>query len=201
MAISGWKGFDKDFKCRGYQYEVGAAYKTDQAEVCQEGFHFCEDALDVFSYYPPATSRYAEVEGDGEMSRHSDDSKIACTRLRIGAEVGLAHLISASIGFRFNRATWGEGDKATGPRGAASATGYAGAASATGEEGVASSLGLCGKAKGALGCWLVLAEWVRRDSGWHRADVRCAQVDGENIRPDTWYRLVDGQFTAEDPDK
>ena len=84
---------------------------------------------------------------------------------------------------------------ATGLRGAASATGWQGAASATGEESVAAALGIDSKAKGALGCWLVLAEWAKDDEyNWHRKDVQCFKVDGENIKPDIWYKLKNGDL-------
>ena len=83
---------------------------------------------------------------------------------------------------------------ATGEQGAASATGWQGAASATGEEGVAAALGNDSKAKGALGCWIVLAAWgIDEESNWHRKDVQCFKVDGETVKPNTWYTLKDGR--------
>ena len=82
---------------------------------------------------------------------------------------------------------------ATGWRGAASATGWQGAASATGTESVAAALGIDSKAKGALGCWIVIAEWESDEKfNWHRKDVQCFKVDGENIKSDTWYKLKNG---------
>ena len=80
---------------------------------------------------------------------------------------------------------------ATGYRGAASATGYCGAASATGAESIACGLGFSCKAKGAKGCWLVIAE---RDDSGRILLVRTVEVDGKGIKADTWYTLQDGQF-------
>ena len=89
---------------------------------------------------------------------------------------------------------WRGAASATGWRGAASATGDYGAASATGEEGVAAALGNKSKAKGALGCWIVLAEWgIDEESTWHRKDVQCFKVDGETVKPNIWYTLKDGR--------
>ena len=94
-----YKGFDKDLKCRGFQYEIGKEYETGSAKACESGFHACENPLDVFSYYPPADSRFCEVEQSGEIDKDSDDSKIASTKIKIGAEIGLAGLINAGVKF------------------------------------------------------------------------------------------------------
>jgi hypothetical protein len=80
-----YKGFDKDLKCRGFQYEIGKEYECAAAVACETGFHACERPLDVFSYYPPASSRYCEVEQSGETNASSDDSKVASTKIKIGA--------------------------------------------------------------------------------------------------------------------
>ena len=79
-------------------------------------------------------------------------------------------------------------------------TGYQSAATVEGKESVAMAIGYQSKAKGALGCWLVLAEWTRDEQrDWHITDVQSAKVDGEIIKVDTWYKLEDGQF-IEDQD-
>ena len=56
--IKTYKGFDKNLCCRDMQYEIGKSYEEHSAKVCDRGFHACERPLDVFKYYPPATSRY-----------------------------------------------------------------------------------------------------------------------------------------------
>ena len=94
--IKGYKGFDKDMTCRGFQYESGKDYTYDgDIECCRSGFHFCENPLEVLSYYPPATSRFCEVEGSGNSDGENDDSKISVSNLHIGLEIGLSGLIQA----------------------------------------------------------------------------------------------------------
>ena len=136
-----YKGMDKDMKCRGFQYEVGKEYETDKAVACECGFHACEYPLDVFNYYPPAGSRFFEVEQSGELSKNDDDSKVASTKIKIGAELNIAGLVKAAVEYTKEHCTQGEGEKATGDCGAASATGTRGAASATGTRGAASATG------------------------------------------------------------
>src|SRR3990167_8703118 len=88
--IIAYKGFDKDFKCRGFQFEVGKDYKHDgKVEACHSGFHSCENPLDVLNYYNVADSRFAIVEVSGEVSKHDEDSKIASAELHIKAELKL----------------------------------------------------------------------------------------------------------------
>jgi hypothetical protein len=69
-----FKGLDRDFKCRGFQYEVGKSYEEKSATLCETGFHACENPMDVLSYYPPCTSRYAVVELDGVNEQREKDT-------------------------------------------------------------------------------------------------------------------------------
>ena len=207
-----------------FQFEVGKTYEEDSAELCKKGFHACENPLDVLGYYSPADSRYCMVElEDVQADEGQDDSKVCGKKIRIGAEIGLKGLIEAGAKFVLKKVDFqsaqasstGDGGvssstgyggvssstgndgvaSSTGWRGVASSTGDGGVASSTGNESVAVSLGFDGKAKAALGCWIVLAEWQQDRAGeWHRIEVRSAQVDGEDIKADTFYRLKDGQF-------
>ena len=149
--IKSYKGFDKDLKCRGFQYEIGKEYEEETAEACRSGFHACEAPLDVLGYYAPGEgSRYCEVEQSGEISKHCDGTKVASTKIKIGAEIGIPGLVKAQIewvkgviGFddSIKKANESPDEHATGYQGAASATGYQGAASATGTRGAASATG------------------------------------------------------------
>ena len=161
-VVKSYKGFNKDMTCRGFQYKEGKEYKTSKAVVCNEGFHACEHPLVCLDYYPPNTSIYHEVEQTGEFSSVfcGRDSKIASTKIKIGAKLSIAGLVQAAIDFTKSKtvtmqdatedygvssATGDSGvSSATGSGGVSSATGYCGASSATGDYGVSSATGDCG---------------------------------------------------------
>ena len=86
---------------------------------------------------------------------------------------------------------------AQGYSGHAAAQGYGGHAEVGGKDAIAAAFGAEGKARAALGSWIMCAEWVRTDT-WHIKDVRAAQIDGETLKPDTWYMLKDGEFVEVD---
>ncbi|MEE3428593.1 MAG: hypothetical protein VZQ55_06475, partial [Ruminococcus sp.] len=119
-----FKGFNRELKCRDFQYEIGKEYEESTAECCNTGFHACEFPLDCFNYYNPADSRYCEVEQSGEMSRDNSDSKIASTKIKIGAEIGLNGLIKAGVKFILERVDFKNNKKTN--------TGYQSAATNTG---------------------------------------------------------------------
>lgn len=186
--MKAYKGFDKDLKCRDFQYEIGKTYEEPTAELCEKGFHACKYPLDVFGYYAPGDmSRYCEVDLDDVSDKKSnEDSKRCGKKIAVKAEIGIAGLVKAAVEYTMEKAI---------PENSEHATGRQGAASATGMESVAAALGIDSKAKGALGCWIVIAEWERdKEFNWHRKDVQCFKVDGENIKPDTWYKLKNGDI-------
>ena len=140
-VIKGYKGFEKDMTCRDFQYEEGKEYEEDKAEACKTGFHACEYPLDCFNYYAPSTSVYHEVEQSGKLSKSSDDSKVAATKIKIGARIGIPGLVQAAIEYTTERANPTEDTHNTGYRGASSNTGNCGASSNTGDCGASSNTG------------------------------------------------------------
>ena len=155
-AIIAYKGFDKDLRCRGFQFEVGKTYEHDgEVEACKSGFHACEHPLNVFDYYAPAFSRYAEVVLDGDTARHNNDTKIAAAKITINVELSLGELTQRAVKWVFDRAKWSEkavstkdneGATASGTHGAATASGDQGAATASGDQGAATASGTRGAA-------------------------------------------------------
>ena len=216
-----YKGFNSKLQCQPdkrkepFQFEVGKTYEEDSAELCKSGFHACENPLDVLGYYSPADSRYCVVElEDVQADGNQNDSKVCGKKLHVQAEIGLKGLIEAGVKLVLDKvdfknapatnignqsAATNTGDWSaatnTGDRSAATNTGDRSAATVSGTESVAISLGIEGKAKAALGGWIVLAEWQQdKNYDWHRKTVKSVKVDGKKIKADTFYRLKDGQF-------
>ena len=222
-TIRGFKGFDKDLKCRGFQYEIGKDYEQEgEVKCCERGFHFCENPFDVFIYYSPSDSRYCEVEGDGNADEANDDSKVATSNIHISAEIGLNGLIKAGVKFILDKVNFNDSKSTntgyrsaatnTGDYSAATNTGYRSAATNTGEQSVSTNTGdysaatvegkesvaivtgRDGRARGALGCWIVLTERGDFDGvTFPIKEVKAFKVDGVNIKENTFYRLVDGK--------
>ena len=242
--MKGYKGFDKNWKCRDMQYEVGKTYEEAEARLCNKGLHFCENPFDVFSYYSPENqSRYAVVEAENVTDEKDSDTKRVAKKLTIKTELNLIGIVKAGMeyikehinvekikekafdestaatsgnestaatsGNESTAATSGNestaatsGNESTaatsGDRSTAATSGDRSTAIVEGEDSVAIALGARSKAKGALGCWLILAEWEENDDGMYRKDVKCFKVDGEIIKADMFYMLEDGEAVLVD---
>lgn len=221
--MKAYKGFNKDMTCRGFQYEIGKEYETDAADLCRIGFHACENPLDCFSHYAPGNSRYCEVEIEDNGQRSSEDSKVVGKKIKIGAELSTEQICklhfeyvrsrcdpaktnaagdreSASAGW-YGSASAGDGGSASaGERGSASAGDYGVSASrgssSAGENGVAAARGEHAKVRGGIGSVLVVC--VEKKDSYEIAEWKAAVVDGERIRPDTWYTVENGEFREAD---
>ena len=208
--MKAYKGFDKDLKCRGFQYEVGKEYEEGSAELCKKGFHACENPLDAFRYYGPTDSRYCEVDVDDNGERNSDDSKVCGKHIKIGAEIGLKGVINAGVRFVFDKCESATEENASGESGNAAASGWRGNAAASGESGNAAASGESGNAaasgwrgnaaasgqdslaRGSVGNWLVVSE---RDDDGNIIDAKIVRVDGEAVKENTWYTLQNGEIS------
>jgi len=97
-TIAAFKAFGPNWKCRGHQFEVGKTYTHDgDVTACESGYHSCENPLDVLNYYDLTTSKFAEVEASGKISRHEGDSKFASASIKIKAELTLSAFIGAAV--------------------------------------------------------------------------------------------------------
>ncbi|HEC6775842.1 TPA: hypothetical protein R3763_001014 [Salmonella enterica subsp. enterica serovar Thompson] len=210
-----FKGFNKDLKCRDFQFEIGKTFHHDgKVEACGSGFHACECPFDVFSYYSPADSRFAETISFGITDREEGgDTKIASASITIKAELTLPQFIQRGIEW-----IWSKIDKSleqqimcgnrsaatnTGDWSAATNTGYCSAATNTGNrsaaevsgsQSVAAAFGIEGKARASEGGAIVLCY---RDEDGELIHIRASKVGENGIMPNTWYQLnEDGEFVA-----
>ncbi|EHI9254488.1 DUF7666 domain-containing protein [Salmonella enterica] len=199
-----FKGFNKDLKCRGFQFAIGETFHHDgKVEACGSGFHACECPFDVFSYYPPAESRYAETISFGITdSEEGGDTKIASSSITIKDELTLPQFIQRGIEWIWSKidksleqhimcGSWSAATN-TGNRSAATNTGYQSAAEVSGSQSVAASLGIEGKARASEGGAIVLCY---RDEDGELIHIRASKVGENGIMPNTWYQLdKDGEF-------
>ena len=271
--IIAYKGFDKNLKCRDFQYEVGKEYEMDgDIKCCERGFHACESPLEVFDHYDMLNSRFAEVEQSGEIDKEENSTKVCSSRIKVKAELKLADIInlgvewikdvtspsklkketdlndngnnSAKIGSSGDSAKIGSsgyyakigssgysakigssGDSAQigssgdfakiGSSGDYAQIGSSGDSAQIGSSGDSAKIGSSGDsaqiestgnhsivmaagnesiAKAKIGSWITLAEWDCINGDWIPICVKTEQVDGERIKADTFYKLVNGEF-------
>ena len=226
--IIAYKGFDKNLKCRDYQYEIGKTFEHDGAvKVCGSGFHACEYPLDVFSYYLPSNSRFAIVKMHGETSKDSDDTKIASAKITIETEIKLPEIINRAVDWIKNKVNWGDdkvsntgycsaatntGNRSaatnTGNRSAATNTGDCSAATNTGDRSaakvsgrgsVAIAIGRNSKSKADNGGAIVC---VYMDCNGNLMHIKASKVGENGIKANTWYTLdANGEFIEVDSDE
>ena len=168
--IAGVKGFDKDLRCMGFQFKPNDIYKTDSIKLCEKGFHFCKNPLDVFNYYAPGNSRYAEVVGAGELKEAQDDTKVVCSELHVKAEISLINLIAGGVKFILDRVDW-KNDKATN-------TGYYSAATNTGDYSAATNTGYYSAATNT-GDYSAATNTGYRSAATNTGDYSAAEVSGD----------------------
>ncbi|HAC9390841.1 TPA_asm: hypothetical protein G0K07_07935 [Salmonella enterica subsp. enterica serovar Typhimurium] len=190
-----FKGFNKELKCRDFQFEIGKTFHHDgKVGACGSGFHACECPFDVFSYYSPADSRFAETISFGITDRKEDgDTKIASASITIKAELTLPQFIQRGIEW-----IWSKIDKSLeqqimcGNCSAATNTGDWSAAEVSGSQSVAAAFGIEGKARASEGGAIVLCY---RDEDGELIHIRASKVGENGIMPNTWYQLnEDGEF-------
>lgn len=208
-VIKSYKGFDKDFKCKGFQYEAGKEYELEGGiTVCERGFHACENPLEVWDYYDMLDSRFAEVEQSGSLDREEGEStKVCSSKIKIKAELKLADIIKLGVEWLEERTSMpkdtdkdNSGDYAkigsSGNYAQIGSSGYGAQINSTGEDSVICCAGHNSIVKAKKGSWITLSEWQRSEDKdrWIPKCVKTEYVDGERIKEDTWYKLVNGEF-------
>ena len=232
--MKGYKAFKKGLVCdptgkKPYQYAENTVFEQeDEAVICNKGFHFCKEPLDVLDYYPLVDengemTEFAEVEALDECK--TDDNKKYCTKkLKIGAKIGFPALVQASVNFELEKiptetkkkTTSGyyaqigssgdsaqigsSGDSAqigsSGDSAQIGSSGYYAQINSTGKHSVVCCAGHGGKVKAKKGSWITLSEWKysKEENAAIPVCVKTVQVDGETIKEDTYYTLVNGEF-------
>ena len=210
--IIAYKGFGSDWKCRGYQYEIGKTYEHEgKVEVCESGFHSCKNPLDVLAYYDISSgSKYALVKASGEISRNDNsDTKIASSKITIEVELNIHELLKSGFEWVMNKifakhkqvlndqstaATSGDWSTAatSGDQSTAATSGYQSTAIASGKNSVAIAFGSEAKSKAVDGSAIVCCYFDNRGELIH---IHASKVGKNGIKPDTWYTLnEDGEF-------
>lgn len=195
-----YKGFNKDMTCKGFQYEEGKEYYEEEAIVCKKGFHACEYPLDCFNYYNPAESVFHEVELGEDAHGNSGDTKKCSKSIKVGARLDIAGIVKAAINYTRENCVDGK----SGGYQSVLSGGYQSALSG-GNQSVLSggdwsvlSGGNWSVLRGGEECkyrgglWSVFAAEI-----WNYNRIigmKTAVVDGDNIKPDTWYQFDGKEF-------
>mgnify|MGYP003177552207 CR=1 FL=1 len=197
MAIKSYKGFDKNLRCRGFQYKIGGIYEMDgKIKMCNRGFHACESPFDVFDYYTMIDSRFCEVEQDGNISKEDRGTKICSSKIKIKAELKLADMINLGVEW-LKEITSPEKIKTSIKD---NSSGYGAKIDSTGEDCVIMCAGINSVAKASKGSWVTLSEWSYSEEKQRYIPicVKTEFVDGEKIKADTYYSLKGGSFCGMD---
>ena len=181
--------------------KIGA--KLSIAGLCKAFVNFTFDKVDFYNlaatntrYMSAATNtRYmsaATNTGDMSAATNTGDRSAATNTGYMSAATNTGDRSAATNTGYMSAAT------NTGDRSAATNTGDRSAAMVEGENSFAIATGIKSKAKGKLGCYIAVAEWEKVNNKWQIKDFKAHKVDGEIIKEDTFYRLVNGEFVEAD---
>ena len=214
-----YKAFNTDFTCNGKQYEENTTYEESGNKICEAGvMHYCENPFDVLDYYPLVNENgeileFAEVEPLGDVFKQ--ENKSATNKLHIKAKLGLKGFIKACIDFTIEKTKIEEIENgiendnsnnsakigSSGDFAQIGSSGDSAKITSKGKNSVVMAAGYQSQAKAKKGSWITLAEWARTDDKdkkgfhvWIPKFVKTEYVDGERIKEDTFYELVDGEF-------
>lgn len=124
--VKGYKVFNPDWTCRGFQYEVGKIFEENVTpKCCEAGFHFCTKAIDCFCYYSfDPNNKVAEVLALGDVDSQSTNTKCSTNKIGIIREISWQELLDivnigkSCTGFgntgNFNTGEYNTGNRNTG---------------------------------------------------------------------------------------
>lgn len=213
--MKGYKAFRKGMICAPdeqhvKQYAENTVYEEDSAEVCKKGMHFCKEPLAVLDYYPLVDengemSEFAEVEALDECI--TDDGQKYCTKkLKVGAKLSFPAFVQASVDFEFEKSTktdtkmLSEDDNgkisSKRTRAQIGSSGDLARIVSSGKHSVICCAGNNSIVKAKIGSWITLSEWKFSDeeNAYIPICVKTEYIDGERIKADVFYKLVNGKF-------
>ena len=215
-----FKAFHPGMICKGMQYAENTVYEENGDNICEKGvMHFCETPFDCLDYYPlidesGRITEFAEVTPTDVVLKRGN--KRACRKLHIGAKLSLKDVINAQVDIQMEKGTCdtaasgdgsqlaasgngsqlaasGDGSRlaASGDSSKLAASGYGSQLAASGAHSIAAAIGRNSAASASLGSWIVLAEF---NSDGEPICVKAAQIDGEKLKPNVFYKLKGGEF-------
>ena len=206
--LNGYKAFEPGMICKGKQYQENTDYEEEGGEICEKGMmHYCVNPFDVLNFYPLVNdsgkvSDFAAVKSLEEPVS-GDGGKFATKKIHIGVKLGLPGFVKACIDY-LKEETIGKAPNSTVSSGNHDQIGSSGnydQIESSGEDSVICCAGDDSAVKAKAGSWITLAEWEYSEAknGYVPKCVRTEYVDGERIKADTWYKLIDGKFTEVSP--
>ena len=224
--LNGYKAFEPGMICKGKQYQENTDYEEEGGEICKKGMmHYCVNPFDVLNFYPlvndsGTVSDFAAVKSL-EAPVSGDDGKFATKKLHIGVKLGLPGFVKACIDY-LKEETIVNAPNSTVSSGNSAQIGSSGNSAQIGSSGYYAKIGSSGDSaqiesagedsviccaghdsavKAKAGSWITLAEWEYSEGkhGYVPKFVKTEYVDGERIKADTWYKLIDGEFTEVSP--
>ena len=205
--LHGYKGHDKDLKCRGMQFEVGKTYEipagTAPVRCGKVGFHWCANPMDVWLYYGVAESRFTRIVAEGPHSKDDSDSKVASASMVIEAEISLPDFIGAAIdwvidatkgkGYNSQHASSGHYSQhaSSGNNSRHASSGDLSRIETSGECSVIASAGRATRARGKAGTWISLAEF---DDNGKCVGFATGCIGHDGLEENVWYVARGGKL-------
>ena len=208
--MKGYKAFNKGLICKGKQYKENETFEEERAVPCHRGMHFCKNPFDVLNFYDLVDengefSDFAEVEApDDAEVKTDDDIKYCTTKLKVGAKFSFAGFVKTCVDFVIEKTQTEKPDSgdyaqigSSGNSAKIGSSGYSAKIKSTGYDSIICCAGDDSCVSAKKGSWITLAEWkysYEKDRYVPKC-VKTEYVDGERIKEDTMYKLIDGEFT------
>lgn len=206
-VMEGYKAFNKDLTCKGFQFEENKIFEEKKAVLCESGFHFCTNPYDVLDYYGIHNSEFCKVKALSKaISDKNDNSKHVTAKIKIYGKLGLKGFVNELVRYlicvcesKFSNDDNCKDDAKIGSSGDSAKIGSSGnyaQINVDGYDSVCSAIGINSKIKSQIGNWVTLAEWAldHEKKRYVPLSVKSGLVDGEILKADVFYTLKNGEF-------